>query len=153
MPILSLTRDRNAGQPPRTPLPAITEKFQGQQFVAVGSRLLFDAKWQTFHDFLFTYLGAVFEKEWFAAELRQPLETRQPLMQWYETLHEFDAARRTPAERGQVLRIDEPPAEVSALLSFAYAAERVSTKLHVSSFSRASIARSGVPSKSVAFRT
>jgi SEC-C motif len=140
------TRDRNAGQPPRTPLPEevqkafvamqqseaariqkygyvrppITEKFQGQQFVAVGSRLLFDAKWKTFHDFLFTYLGAVFEKEWFAAELRQPLETRHPLMQWYETLHEFDAARRTPAEKGQVLRIDEPPAEVSALLSFAY---------------------------------
>lgn len=140
------TRDRNVGQPPRTPLPAevqrafvamqqseaariqkygyvrppITENFQGQQFVAVGSRLLFDAKWKTFHDFLFTYLGAVFEKEWFAAELRQPLETRHPLMQWYKTLHEFDAARRTLAERGQVLRIDEPPAEISALLSFAY---------------------------------
>lgn len=100
--------------------PPVAAYFQGHQFVAAGSRLLHDARWKTFHDFLFSYPGAVFEQEWFARELQLPLSERHPLMQWYQILQNFNAERRKPEQKGQVLKIDRPPAEVSALLSFAY---------------------------------
>ncbi len=96
----------------------VTIQHKGQQFVAVGSRLLFDARWKTFHDFLFTYIASVFEKEWFSAEISKPLEQQHPLIQWYHLLHEFGAARKL--EQGKVAKIEAPPAQISALLSFAY---------------------------------
>jgi hypothetical protein len=101
----------------RVPAP-VSARHQGKMFVAVGSRLLFDEKWKTFHDFLFTYLGAVFPKDWFMSELEQPLEKRHPLMQWYHLLN--DHRRRSGAAPGELVKVDAPPAQVSALLAFAY---------------------------------
>jgi hypothetical protein len=98
--------------------PPITTKHAGQTFVAVGSRLLHDARWKTFHDFLFAYIGSLFEKEWFTNELSKPNEQRHPLMQWYHILQEFGKSQNHPT--GQVRKIDSPPAPISALLSFAY---------------------------------
>lgn len=98
----------------------ITAAFQGSQFVAVGSRLFHDKNWKTFHDFLFAYPGGVFEKDWFARELQLRPSDRHPVIQWYQALQGFDAARRRPEQKGLVLKTDSPPAEISALLSFAY---------------------------------
>jgi hypothetical protein len=98
----------------------IAKKYAGQTVVAVGSRLLFHPNWKTFHDFLFCYIGAVFEKDWFAAELGQALEERHPLMQWYDVWFRFYAEHRGDVAEGEINRIDEPPAQISALLSFAY---------------------------------
>ena len=39
-------------------------------------------------------------------------------MQWYHLLHEFAAAHKL--EQGKVAKIESPPAQISALLSFAY---------------------------------
>ncbi len=97
----------------------ITCEFRGQTVVAVGSRLFFH-KWKTFHDFLFTYIGYVIEKEWFAAELKKPLENRHPLMQWYNVWFELHAKNRGTVPGGEIVKVDGPPAQVSALLSFAY---------------------------------
>jgi len=102
----------------------VTAMFQGQQFVAVGARLLSDkmwnTTWKTFHDFLFCYPGAVFEKEWFQAELGKPLTQRHPLMQWYNIHRECDATYRSPEQKGKIIGIARPPALISALLSLTY---------------------------------
>jgi SEC-C motif len=98
----------------------ISAQHDGHTFVAVGTRLLFDKKWKTFHDFLFIYIGSVFEKEWFTNELSQPLEHRHPLMQWYDLLQKFHAAQFPNHVRGEIHRVVAPPAQISALLSFAY---------------------------------
>jgi hypothetical protein len=99
--------------------PPITCEFRGQTAVAVGSRLFFH-KWKTFHDFLFTYIGYVIEKEWFAAELKKPIENWHPLMQWYNAWFELHAKNKGTAPEGEIVKVDGPPAQVSALLSFAY---------------------------------
>jgi hypothetical protein len=96
----------------------IAVKHAGTTFVAVGARLLHDPRWKTFHDFLFTYIGTVFEQDWFTQELSLPLERRHPLMQWYDALRVLGEARRF--RRGEPARVNNPPARVSALLSFAY---------------------------------
>lgn len=98
--------------------PPVTAQHAGQTFVAIGSRLLYDARWKTFHDFLFAYIGSLFEKDWFTTELSKPFEQRHPLMQWYHLLQEFGAAQKHPP--GEVRKVESPPAQVSALLSFAY---------------------------------
>lgn len=100
--------------------PLITAEFQGQRVIAVGSRLLFNPNWKTFHDFLFTYTGDVFERDWFADELSQPLDNRHPLMQWYQLWFDFYNARKDAIPKGAVVKVEAPPAQVSALLSFAY---------------------------------
>lgn len=99
--------------------PPISTWHQGQRFVAVGSRLFHNARWKTFHDFLFAYIGAVFEKEWFVRELKEPLERRHPLMQWYAALEQFHE-KNFSGNGGAIIKVDSPPAIISALLSFAY---------------------------------
>lgn len=100
--------------------PPITATHAGQTFVAVGSRLLYNPRWKTFHDFLLTYIGSVFERDWFADELAKPVGDRHPLMQWYDLLHTFQATRRDEFADGQIVHVEAPPAQISALLSFAY---------------------------------
>jgi hypothetical protein len=100
--------------------PPISTEHAGQTFVAVGPRLLYHSGWKTFHDFLFSYVGFVFEKEWFTNELSQALENRHPLMQWYHFLPEFQAARKGETAKGKIAKVPTPPAQISALLSFAY---------------------------------
>ncbi len=99
--------------------PPIWMGHAGQTFVAVGSRLLYH-KWKTFHDFLFSYIGAVFAKDWFKNEQSLPLEDRHPLMQWYQVWFDFWAAHRSDVALGDINKIDNPPAQISALLAFAY---------------------------------
>jgi hypothetical protein len=98
--------------------PPVTTQHAGHAVVAVGSRVLIDVRWKTFHDFLFAYIGSLFEKDWFTTELSKPLEQRHPLMQWYHLLQEFGAAKKHPP--GEVRKIESPPAKISALLAFAY---------------------------------
>jgi hypothetical protein len=98
----------------------IWTRHAGQTVVAVGSRILYHPKWKTFHDFLFCYIGAVFEKDWFASEKSKPLEERHPLMQWYQIWFDFWASHRTDVPLGAINKVEAPPAQVSALLSFAY---------------------------------
>jgi len=100
--------------------PPITQHFQGQTFIAVGSRLLYHPRWKTFHDFLFCYIGAVFEKDWFSAQTSLPLANRHPLMQWYQTWFDFWEAHRDDVAFGDINKIESPPAQITALLAFAY---------------------------------
>lgn len=71
--------------------PIFTE-VAGYKVVAVGSRLMWDKNWKTFHDFLFTYIaGGVFGKEWGDGEIVKPFEERHPIAQWYQRLCELQA--------------------------------------------------------------
>lgn len=99
--------------------PPVWTRHAGQTFVAVGERMLYN-KWKTFHDFLFTYIGAVFAKDWFKKEQRLPLEERHPLMQWYQVWFEFWRAHHGDVPIGGINKVDAPPAQISALLAFAY---------------------------------
>src|SRR6185369_6237038 len=71
--------------------PPIAMDHQGHKVVAVGSRIFWDKKWKTFHDFLFSYIAAVFGKEWGDGEIKKPFENRHPIMQWYQRLCELQA--------------------------------------------------------------
>jgi hypothetical protein len=62
----------------------ISTKFQGHQFVGVGSTLIW-GKWKTFFEFLDNYLSARFDKVWGDAELKKPIGERHPILCWYET--------------------------------------------------------------------
>src|ERR1700687_1888322 len=53
--------------------PPISIDHSVRTFVDVGARLLHNPRWKTFPDFLFLYIGSVFEKDWFAAELSKPI--------------------------------------------------------------------------------
>ena len=100
--------------------PPISARHNGETFVAVGPRLFHHPKWKTFHDFLFTYIGAVFEKDWFATELGEPLEKRHPLMQWYQAWFDFWEVHKSDVALGEINKVGSPPAQIPALLSFAY---------------------------------
>jgi hypothetical protein len=71
--------------------PPIAMDHQGHKVVAVGSRIFWDKKWKTFHDFLFSYIAAVLGKEWGDGEIKKPFEDRHPIMQWYQRLCELQA--------------------------------------------------------------
>ena len=98
----------------------ISVAHAGQTFVAVGSRLLYNPKWKTFHDFLLCYPGAVFGSDWFTLELANPLDARHPLLHWYDAWYRVHAANRSNAAEGEIIGLENPPAQVSALLAFAY---------------------------------
>lgn len=63
--------------------PIISESFQGYRIVAVGSRIYYSKKWQTFHDFLFHYIASVLGQEWGNAEIAKPEADRHPLFRLY----------------------------------------------------------------------
>ena len=50
--------------------PIIHAKFQGYDFVAVGSELHYSKKWKTFPDFLLSYIATRLGKEWGREEIR-----------------------------------------------------------------------------------
>jgi hypothetical protein len=63
--------------------PVITAVHQGHRFVAVGSRLYYDKKWNTFTDFLLFYVHDVMGPEWWR-EQRAASGVRHPLLTWYD---------------------------------------------------------------------
>jgi hypothetical protein len=63
--------------------PIISIEHMGYRFIAVKNRLYYSKKWKTFADFLNEYMGSVLGGEWGNAELKKPLETRHPILQWY----------------------------------------------------------------------
>ena len=63
-----------------------TPAFDGR-VVAVGTRIFFSKKWQTFHDFLREYIVTALEPEWFAAEASKPEDERHPIALWADRSH------------------------------------------------------------------
>jgi hypothetical protein len=96
----------------------VTVRHAGQAVVAVGNRVLTDKRWNSFHDFLFTYLGTLIDEDWFRAESARVVEERHPLMQWYQVLEDLGTWREHP--RGELRKVSAPPALASALLSLSY---------------------------------
>lgn len=82
--------------------PPVSADFAEHKIVAVRSQLLWDKKWKTFHDFLFSYIAAVLRKEWGDAELKKPFEKRHPVLQWYQHLCELQAKHADPLESGRI---------------------------------------------------
>ncbi len=60
----------------------------GNQFIAVGNRLMWDKNWVTFPDFLMDYIKLVLEKDWW--EKNYKIQTnKHPIIIWHEKMLEF----------------------------------------------------------------
>ena len=64
--------------------PIIATKFKDQRVVAVGNKLFFSPKWETFPDFLSDYLKRTMGGEWGNSELKKIFADRHPILQWYD---------------------------------------------------------------------
>ncbi len=60
----------------------ISAKLQGQQFIAVGNKLMYSHKWRTFPDFLFSYIKTALEADWWRDETLKPPELRHEILKW-----------------------------------------------------------------------
>jgi hypothetical protein len=80
--------------------PRIVDDIVEDQVIAVGKRVHFSNKWQTFHDFLRDHLFSLLGKEWGAAELVKPPEKRHRILRWFDQASED--ARRTGTKTGEV---------------------------------------------------
>jgi hypothetical protein len=80
--------------------PIIAAKLRDRQMVAVGKRVHFSTRWNTFHDFLRDHLFALLGKEWGAVELAKPTEKRHRILRWFDQATED--ARRTGTKTGGV---------------------------------------------------
>ena len=63
--------------------PIISQFFQGQRLVAVGSRIYSSPRWKTFYDFLWYFILQTFGQEWFKAEELKSESERHPVFQWH----------------------------------------------------------------------
>lgn len=96
--------------------PIITTQTADKRIVAVGDRL-FEGTWQTFHDFLRSYIFDVLSPNWFDAQALLGRSERHPIREWYEKLlTSFQAAEFV---RGEIRRTPMTGA-ISAFLTLAY---------------------------------
>ncbi|MDO8483266.1 MAG: SEC-C metal-binding domain-containing protein [bacterium] len=97
--------------------PIISQKFAGQQFVAVGNKLYHSASWKTVPDFLSDYLKNTLGSEWGNAEIAKPLEKRHTLLQWYDAYCQFQ--RQHQKQKGEIVSV-QPTGIVYCYLGLAY---------------------------------
>lgn len=64
--------------------PIISTEFQGYRVTAVGNRIHWSKKHQTFTDFLGDYIRKVLDPKWGNAEIAKPLEERHQILKWYD---------------------------------------------------------------------
>jgi hypothetical protein len=80
--------------------PIISNMFKDHRVVAVGNTVYWSKNWQTFPDFLNTYIKKVLGSDWGNAELKKPLAERHPIMQWYDAYTRYQ--HETIKEKGVV---------------------------------------------------
>ncbi len=66
--------------------PIIALKADDHQIVAVGKKVMFSKKWNTFVDFLGDYLMDKLTPTWANQEIAKPLAERHIVLQWYDEL-------------------------------------------------------------------
>lgn len=64
----------------------IAIKAADHQIVAVGKKVMFSKKWNTFVDFLGDYLMEKLTPTWANEEIAKPLAERHTILQWYDEL-------------------------------------------------------------------
>ena len=67
----------------------IQAEASGMRFVAIGDAILNSNKWNTFIDFLMSYLFYVFGEEWLKAEKVKKRSEQHPVMQWKYSISQF----------------------------------------------------------------
>ena len=97
--------------------PIISTTHKGYKVVAVGNTVLFDKRWHTFPDFLFSYCRDVFGSGWWQQELTRPPSIRHTVVQWHDYLCQI---QKTEAPNAQGLYTVVPGGMVSAYLLLAY---------------------------------
>jgi hypothetical protein len=102
----------------------VSGEHQGYRFVAVWSELFYSKHWRVFPDFLQYYikvaLTRVFGDSWAREELAKPVESRHPILRWFEAwkaLRERTHAKGRDADGLFSTELDGPSA---AYLSLAY---------------------------------
>ena len=66
--------------------PIISTEFNGRRLVAIGSEIFDAGNCKTFHEVLPVYLRVLLGEEWIKKELDKELETRHPILQWYNAM-------------------------------------------------------------------
>lgn len=97
--------------------PIISEKFHGEQWVAVGNKLNHSSTWKTFPDFLGDYLKSLFGSVWGGAEIKKPIGERHTMLQWYDTYCNFQ--KQNQKQEGKIVSV-EPTGVVYCYLGLAY---------------------------------
>lgn len=79
--------------------PQITTQHGGYRLVAVNSRLYYNKKWKTFHDFLSDYLSSILGTDWCNAQLKKPYQQMHQMIKWYKDFCDW-AKTQVPNEEG-----------------------------------------------------
>jgi hypothetical protein len=68
--------------------PIVSTEFKGYRVTAVGNQLCYSPaeRTQTFVDFLNQYIKGAIGADWGNREIKKPLEERNPILQWYDSL-------------------------------------------------------------------
>ncbi|MEK0336510.1 MAG: hypothetical protein QQN41_03635 [Nitrosopumilus sp.] len=59
------------------------------KFVFIGSRIYYSKEWNTFPDFLISYIWDVLGADWAKNEIQKPLEDRHQILKWYDGFLNF----------------------------------------------------------------
>jgi hypothetical protein len=97
--------------------PLISAKVAGHQVVAVGKKVFWSKTWKTVPDFLSDYIKTILGSQWGNDEIKKPLATRHPIMQWYDAYCRYQAKEiKNPGE----VTNSEVTGVVSCYLGLAY---------------------------------
>ena len=66
--------------------PIISADFKGYKITAVGNKIHWSKKHETFVDFLSDYIRRTIGEVWGNTEIKKPLEDRHTILQWYDSL-------------------------------------------------------------------
>lgn len=68
--------------------PVIAIQYHDYQFVAAGNKVFYAKEWKSFADFLIGYVPAIFDKDWWAAEIGKPSDERNQVRTWWEAMRQ-----------------------------------------------------------------
>ena len=78
--------------------PIISTNFKGHKIVGVGNTVHFSKNSNTFPDFLGEYIKKTLGYDWGNEQIKKPFDDKNPIMQWYQLLCEFQAKQNRNAQ-------------------------------------------------------
>ncbi len=91
---------------------------RGIRYVRVNDKVYNSTTWRTFEDFLFDYIKTLMSPEWATPQFAKPVDSRHPLLQWYDRLCAFQKQESEKAAGG--IYISPATGAVQAFLNVAY---------------------------------
>lgn len=98
--------------------PIVSTEHQGYRFTAVGNRLHYSRRHNTFIDFLGDYIKSVLTSEWGNLEIAKPISERHIIMQWYDAICAIQ--KKTMGDRPTGIQTIQASGVISAYYGLAY---------------------------------